>query len=118
MKTTDILPTAITEKMSDIKLSPKAITDLEPEEDGDKEENMHEHLLGAERFMTLQNKVMSMMPHHLFPKSANEFLELSNLIYNNVKDLRSDIPRNVITRWEYMAPKRREREVENPYKYT
>lgn len=106
-------------RMSDIKKAPTTITDLHTTTgEEDPAEGMHDHLAGAERFMNLQNKVIAMLPPELFPKSATELLSLNNLIYNNVKDLRSDIPRNVITRWEHMAPKRREREVENPLHYT
>ncbi len=91
---------------------------IKHDEDGKLTTAEEHHLGGAVRFMTLQNKVIAMMPEDLFPKSATEMLALNNLIYDNVKGMRADIPRDVITRWENMAPKRKEREVENPYNYT
>jgi len=104
-------------KLSDVK-SKGAIEDLSDLDDADTAEDVHDHLHGAERFMTLQNKVIAMLPEELFPKSSGELMALNNLIYDNITDVQTDIPRAVITRWEHMAPKRREREVENPFHYT
>jgi len=104
-------------KYSDIKSTKTAIVDLDKDKD-DSIDDMHEHLHGAERFMNLQNKVIAMIPPELFPNSSEEMMALNNLIYNNIKDIRSDIPREVITQWENMAPTRRKREVENPLHYT
>lgn len=72
----------------------------------------------AERFMHLQNKVISMIPEEYFPKSAKEMLALNRLIYDNILEIRSDIPRDVITKWKQMAPTRRDREIEIPYNYS
>ncbi len=72
----------------------------------------------AERFMHLQNKVISMIPPDDFPKNSEELLVLNRLIYDNILEIRTDIPRDVITRWKQMAPTRRKREIEIPYNYS
>lgn len=72
----------------------------------------------AERFMHLQNKVISMIPDDDFPKSSQEMLALNRLIYDNILEIQTDIPRDVITKWKHMAPMRRKREIEIPYNYT
>jgi len=72
----------------------------------------------AERFMHLQNKVLAMIPQDEFPENSEEMMALNRLIYDNILEIRTDIPRNVITRWKQMAPTRKARELENPYNYT
>lgn len=115
-------------RLSDIKLSTKAIQELPDSGHGPEEKKTHtlpnpeeitdEQLSGAERFLYLQERVIAMLPDELFPQNAEELLLLNNLIYDNIKNIKTDVPREVIAQWEHIAPTRRKREIEIPYRYS